>query len=781
MEHQSTKPGTVDRVKHWLLNRRHILKNREGEENTTALLRLCVTALVGWALTRAPLLFSVNPLPACAVIASSHSTLALLSGVLFGLWQGAPHPTVTMLMIGVGLLTRLCLRLFFYPAGQECAEQRRQYRRAVLARLLLTLRQLCQNDTDVKDEPSPKSPPLPTSLRTLSATVGGMAGGLLLCILGGFAFYDLFGAVLLLLLSPVACALYCFSFDDHRRRSRTLRSLLGHGALLFSVCFCLRSIFFFYLSPAVALLLALSLFLTLKSGLLIALGCLLLGGLAIDLTILPPLLVTLLLYALLWRRMGRAALILATVGALATTLAAGSELFLHLAPSVCAGILLMSVLLSVQVHRSRAQQPARDSYRHDTTATALIAEKRRCDRLSARLCTMAGAFDAISEIMARMQTSPAEEPPPLPCAPSPVPFAQHCAVMASILRDAGNENAATLSPDDQLSQQLGKALKEQGAQFRHLCVLTSGNGRCRIQLHGCSPAHLGIDEKKLHRIAERITGATLRPAEFDETGEDGGVLTLRPRPALSVVCSSRSIAAGEVHFPEAQKSIQPRENKKAPFCGDSIRFFSDGQERFCALLCDGMGTGERAALTSQTSVLLLERLLRAGVGCDTALSLLILCLRSRRGAAAEISSTVDLMVLDPFCGRARFIKSGAADTLIWRDGQLFKISSRTFPLGILTGVDMQLIPFTLRTGDCVLMMSDGVADALLTPTALCALQSDDTIAATVCDEHILSLLRACPPTDDDAVAALSERILAMSRERGSEDDMTVALLRIVQN
>lgn len=779
MEDQRAPHTTVEHIKRWLLARRHMLQRQEAEQTGT-LVRLCTATLIGWALTRAPLLFSVNPLPSAAVIASSHSTIALLSGILLGLWQGnAPHPAVTLLSIAVGLLSRLCLRLFFFPAGEENEGIRRQFRHDLLCHLKTRLHRLWHNPVH-PETASRQFPPLPVSQRTLSAAVGGVAGAVLLCINGNFSFYDLWGAALLLLLSPIACALYCFSFDAPSHLSPTLRVYLGHSVGIVSVFFCLRGLSFFYLSPAVIVLLAFSLYLVAHKGLYLAAGALLLGGIAIDVTILPPLLVALLLYALLHRGLGRAALLLSIAGSLIVTFSGGKGLFLALAPSVCFGGLMASVLLTLQAHHVIKHPFTQSPYRHDATVSLLIAEKRRCDRLTARLCTMAGAFDAVSEIMAQNHLAPADDMTTTPHAPSL--FSAHCAAMASVLRDAGNENAATLTADDTLSQQLGKALREQGAQFRHSCVLTAGNGRCRVQLHGCSPAHLGMEEQTLHRLAERITGATLYPPEFDEGEEDGGMMILRPRPILSVSCSFRTLAAEDTLPSCPNTGSRPHESKKAPHCGDSIRFFTDGQDRFCALLCDGMGTGEDAALTSRTAVLLLERLLRAGVGYDTALSLLNLCLRSRAGHSAEITSTVDLMTLDSFSGRARFIKSGAADTLILRDGQLFIISSRTYPLGILSGVDMQVIPFSLRMGDCVILMSDGVADALLCPAGSCFSPSEDASAAVeLSDDRILTLVQEHPPLDDSTAALLAERILQLARELGGGDDMTIALLRIVKN
>ncbi|MBQ7338154.1 MAG: SpoIIE family protein phosphatase [Clostridia bacterium] len=810
MEHQKAPPSRAARIKHWLLSRRHVLNHAdEPLDNVrySAWLRRGCCALLAWSLTRTPLLFSVNPLPAAFFVATPYATLATLLGILFGLWQGAPHPYLTLLSLGTGFLIRLILRLYYYPAGDENALRRQEYRRMFRQSLQVYVRKLCtgsaQGDTSENTQEEDSKPPafaidtsLPVSYRTLAAAVGGTIGAICLCISGDFAFYDLYGAAVFLLLSPLACALFSFSLDEKIGKCTPLRAFAGHGALLVAVSFCLRSITFLTISLAIALLLSFALYQVRCRGLLFSLCGVLLGGLAIDATVIPPLIITVLLYAFLQGMSERIALLVASIGGIASTLVGGESLFRQLAPSLCVGVLLMSVYISLAKHHARSLQKTDAAYHHDTTFAALAAERARSERLTARLCAMSGAFGGLCEVLLRMSdslrrssdsstgSSPFDNRRESAHAES---FAKDCSVMAGLLRDALAEDALTIPADDETATSLGQALREQGGQFRQITCL-SGNGRCRVQIHGCSPAHIGLRPEQLHRIAEKVTGTTLRTPSYDGSGEDGGIYTLRPRPPLAVQCIYRSVAAGQ--WLTADGSL-PRgtETKKAPGCGDTIRFFSDGQDHFFALLCDGMGTGEAAALTSGVSVLFLERMLRAGVGMDTALTLLNHYLYSREGEMAETTSTVDLLSLDLFSGKTRFVKSGAADTLILRSGQLFSVGCRTFPLGILSGVDVQVVPFTLEEGDCIFMMSDGIMDSAMEPVtvSVSAVDGEDAVPSAASasteakrEEHWLyDLLGNAPPADDAAARALIERILDAAHDHGSVDDMTVAVLKIV--
>ena len=74
----------------------------------------------------------------------------------------------------------------------------------------------------------------------------------------------------------------------------------------------------------------------------------------------------------------------------------------------------------------------------------------------------------------------------------------------------------------------------------------------------------------------------------------------------------------------------------------------------------------------------------------------------------ECSATVDLMELDLMGGRASFYKSGAAPTYVFRDGGLFKLRSKTVPLGIIKELDAKRISFDVGDGDTIVMVSDGV-------------------------------------------------------------------------
>jgi stage II sporulation protein E len=135
----------------------------------------------------------------------------------------------------------------------------------------------------------------------------------------------------------------------------------------------------------------------------------------------------------------------------------------------------------------------------------------------------------------------------------------------------------------------------------------------------------------------------------------------------------------------------------------------------------------------------------------------------------ECSSTVDLFSLDLYTGQGQFIKSGAAPSLILRDGRLYRLISHTVPIGILQAIDMQVIPFEVRPGDHILLFSDGITDT----TAYDEHEPSGHIQNP--DDWLTDFLSNDIPKEDDV---LIDRLVELAREHGSSDDISVISLRI---
>ncbi len=144
--------------------------------------------------------------------------------------------------------------------------------------------------------------------------------------------------------------------------------------------------------------------------------------------------------------------------------------------------------------------------------------------------------------------------------------------------------------------------------------------------------------------------------------------------------------------------------------GDSFSFFYENEGELAMILSDGMGSGEAAEKESEAVLLLLERMLSAGFREETAIRLInsVLALRAEQNMFA----TLDISRINLYGGTCEFIKIGGAATYLKRGRWLECVEAKTLPIGMLQKVDYDFLVKKLYDGDYIIMMSDGVLDAV---------------------------------------------------------------------
>ena len=128
------------------------------------------------------------------------------------------------------------------------------------------------------------------------------------------------------------------------------------------------------------------------------------------------------------------------------------------------------------------------------------------------------------------------------------------------------------------------------------------------------------------------------------------------------------------------------------------------------ILSDGMGAGEIAYRESVMVVELLEELLNAGFPKETALQMLNTALVMGREEVRF--STIDMSVFDLYNGKCEFLKAGASMTFIKRADKVECIKSTSLPIGVISKLEIDTQEYRLEDGDIVIMVTDGVLDAL---------------------------------------------------------------------
>lgn len=144
--------------------------------------------------------------------------------------------------------------------------------------------------------------------------------------------------------------------------------------------------------------------------------------------------------------------------------------------------------------------------------------------------------------------------------------------------------------------------------------------------------------------------------------------------------------------------------------GDCISVMPLDDTTYLFIMSDGMGSGIEAHQESKTTVDLVSLFFKTGFNRDTVFETIndILLLRGED----EIFSTLDVCLLDLTAGVVELTKIGSSPSYIIKDGQLEKITSTNLPIGILDNVTPAAFRRTLHLDDCLIMMTDGVYDAL---------------------------------------------------------------------
>lgn len=338
-------------------------------------------------------------------------------------------------------------------------------------------------------------------------------------------------------------------------------------------------------------------------------------------------------------------------------------------------------------------------------------------------------------------------------------FAADYEAMAALLSDALEEDGEEYRCNRAAADRIFEYLTAEGIGVQG--VVVCGRRQCRVIVRGVRFGDTADKIGAIRAAIEDICGSRLSEPTF-EVGEDHTVMILASEPDLDATYSGSTVAAGTKEgdeLPPPLTDATPPDTYRAPdTCGDHIALFKTDNAYFYALISDGMGSGENASLTSDVCTMFLEKMLTAGNRVEISLRMLNSFIRSKNtGTGDECTATVDLMEMDLIGGQAVFAKSGAAPTYVVRDGTVYKLRSRTLPLGILRDSAPQLLRFRMHPGDVVVMVSDGVTHG-----------NDEC-------PWLIDLLSSPMP---DSMDNLRSDIIRRAIASGSPDDLSAIAVRV---
>lgn len=317
---------------------------------------------------------------------------------------------------------------------------------------------------------------------------------------------------------------------------------------------------------------------------------------------------------------------------------------------------------------------------------------------------------------------------------------------AAMIQHAARELDASIFSDPPLEKRIKLRFRKAGIRLLSTVFFVTPDGKYEIHVTVRPEKGACVTTRALAQILSQCTGRRMCPAK-----EERIVLS---QEYGTVIC-----VEGPVYY--TMQGIARIGKGCRKISGDSFAMTQLPGGAEAAILSDGMGSGEEALKESSMVVEMLEELLKAGFPRETALAMMNTALVMGRDEVHF--STVDMAVFDLYSGECEIIKAGAAQSFLRTGGRVEHIYSETLPLGVVAEQEFQKNRVRLESGDLVVMVTDGVLDAL--PPGE--------------QERLLDLIIGGNPIENPKELAhdILEKVLELSGE-SPMDDMTVLVAGI---
>lgn len=319
--------------------------------------------------------------------------------------------------------------------------------------------------------------------------------------------------------------------------------------------------------------------------------------------------------------------------------------------------------------------------------------------------------------------------------------------MAQIMADTV-EHAWDIQTDEELEVHLKKKLRSMGLMVHSVLVYRQENKHTEVYITVNTKRRRCVAVKDIASALTKLMKISMMP------GKDSRAFVGSERtPLLFVERTNFQVLYG------IEKAVKGEEQ----ISGDNFSLSQCREGQFIAALSDGMGSGITAYRESERVIDLLEQFLEAGFTKETAVRMINSALVV--GSGEQIFSTIDISALDLYTGVCEFLKVGASTTFIRRENWVETISSTSLPAGVFHRLDPDCTGRKLYDGDMVIMVTDGVMDAL--PAA-----HQESLMKDIIMEH-----------GTDNPGELASYILNRVRQYrpgGPEDDMTVLVMELVK-
>lgn len=327
---------------------------------------------------------------------------------------------------------------------------------------------------------------------------------------------------------------------------------------------------------------------------------------------------------------------------------------------------------------------------------------------------------------------------------------ESCAIQldtfADMMQSTAKELEDSIFTDERLEKKIAAVLKKKEIRVLYTHFFMNAEGKYEIHVTARAMNKEKVAVKDVVQAVSEAAGRRFIP------GADSA--QMMGQKYMTVVCME-----GPSYY--TLQGIARIGKGCSAISGDNFAMMDMPGGRRGAALSDGMGSGEEACRESTLVIELLEELLGAGFPEKTAIQMINTTLVMGR---EEIHySTVDMSVFDLYTGECSVIKAGASSTFIKKKDCVEHLSSTSLPIGVVNHIEIDSVKRQLEDGDFVIMVTDGVMDAL-------PVGEQDLLLETIIQGTMIT-------NPKEMAHHILEQVLAWTG-REPEDDMTVLAVGI---
>ncbi|MEG1509145.1 MAG: SpoIIE family protein phosphatase [Clostridia bacterium] len=304
-----------------------------------------------------------------------------------------------------------------------------------------------------------------------------------------------------------------------------------------------------------------------------------------------------------------------------------------------------------------------------------------------------------------------------------------------VLQDLAQEVKENINYNSEQENRIIEELAYHNIVAKEVVIINNGKGDCEV---GVTLRKKDVNKKALTLVLQKLIKLPmLQKGDEERIDEDFVNLNFVNSPQYKIICG-----------------ITAKGKEGNIVSGDTKAVQKIGQDKVMVAICDGMGTGAEAEKNSASTISLIENLYKANFEGDLAL---LLANNFLAYANNENFTAIDILLLDLRKAYASFIKQGAVESFIKRRTNVEIVLNDALPLGIVENAKPCVNKKLLNKNDMVVMVSDGVLDAL----------GQDKIVETLQNTTLLN------------PQAVADMLFSQAEKFGLKDDSTIMVVRII--